>query len=205
MNNLLVTSAGFNSINNYVSKDNIELFKKISNGKKVVIVANAAPPESGNYIARENVKENFLKVGATKVDIVDLNKDNVSTILDYDVIYGLGGNVTHLINLINNTNYKELLIEFLKKGVYIGESAGSIILSRNVKWYYDIQKGTKPKYDVILDSYDGIGLIDINVFPHYQRLDKERQDKITKYEIDNNIKITRLNDGEIIEYNYQGE
>ncbi len=205
MNNLLVTSAGFNSINNYVSEDNIELFKKISNGKKVVIVANAAPPESGNYIARENVKENFLKVGATKVDIVDLNKDNVSTILDYDVIYGLGGNVTHLINLINNTNYKELLIEFLKKGVYIGESAGSIILSRNVKWYYDIQKGTKPKYDVILDSYDGIGLIDINVFPHYQRLDKERQDKITKYEIDNNIKITRLNDGEIIEYNYQGE
>ena len=133
MNNLLVTSAGFNSINNYVSEDNIELFKKISNGKKVVIVANAAPPESGNYIARENVKENFLKVGATKVDIVDLNKDNVSTILDYDVIYGLGGNVTHLINLINNTNYKELLIEFLKKGVYIGESAGSIILSRNVK------------------------------------------------------------------------
>ena len=106
MNNLLVTSAGFNSINNYVSEDNIELFKKISNGKKVVIVANAAPPESGNYIARENVKENFLKVGATKVDIVDLNKDNVSTILDYDVIYGLGGNVTHLINLINNTNYK---------------------------------------------------------------------------------------------------
>ena len=205
MNNLLVTSAGFNSINNYVSEDNIELFKKISNGKKVVIVANAAPPESGNYIARENVKENFLKVGATKVDIVDLNKDNVSTILDYDVIYGLGGNVTHLINLINNTNYKELLIEFLKKGVYIGESAGSIILSRNVKWYYDIQKGTKPKYDVILDSYDGIGLIDINVFPHYQRLDKERQDKITKYEIDNSIKITRLNDGEIIEYNYQGE
>ena len=205
MNNLLVTSAGFNSINNYVSEDNIELFKKISNGKKVVIVANAAPPESGNYIARENVKENFLKVGATKVDIVDLNKDNVSTILDYDVIYGLGGNVTHLINLINNTNYKELLIEFLKKGVYIGESAGSIILSRNVKWYYDIQKGTKPKYDVILDSYDGIGLIDINVFPHYQRLDKERQDKITKYEFDNNIKITRLNDGEIIEYNYQGE
>ena len=61
-NNILVTSAGFNTINNYVSEDNRKLFKEISNGKKVLIIANAAPPDSGNYIARENVLENFLKV-----------------------------------------------------------------------------------------------------------------------------------------------
>ena len=129
MENILVTSGGFNTINNYVSEENIELFKKISNGKKVLIIANAAPFESGNYIARENVKENFLKVGAIKADIVDLNKDSINIMLDYDIIYGLGGNVTNLLELIEIKPFKELFNKFLEKGIYIGESAGSIILS----------------------------------------------------------------------------
>lgn len=203
MNNILVTSGGFNSINNYVSEENIELFKKISNGKKVLIIANAAPPESGNYIARENVKENFLKVGAIKADIVDLNKDNINIILDYDIIYGLGGNVTNLVDLNQTTPFKELLIKFLEKGIYIGESAGSIILSKDTKYIYDIKKGTKPKYDVILNSYSGLGLIDIDIFPHYQKTDDITKEKINNYEINHNTKIIRLNDGDIISFEYK--
>jgi len=65
MENILVTSAGFNSINNYVSEENVELFKRIASGKKVLIVANAAPEGTGNYAGRENVRENFMKVGAS--------------------------------------------------------------------------------------------------------------------------------------------
>ena len=203
MENIIVTSGGFNIINNYVSEENIEYFKKISFGKKVLIIANAAPIGSVNYVAREDVRKNFLSVGAIKADIVDLNKDNVNMILDYDVIYGLGGNVTYLLELIRNTNFKELLIKFLEKGIYIGESAGSIILSSDTKYIYDLKKGTKPKYDVILDSYEGLGLIDIYVFPHYQREKEEIKNRVDNYEKENNITITRLNDGEIITYNYE--
>ena len=202
MNNIIVKSGGFNSINNYVSNENIELFKKISEGKKVIIIANAAPEGSGNYIARENVKENFLKVGAVSCDIVDLDKDNVNKILDYDVIYMLGGNVGKLIELNHNTNIKELIIKFLEKGIYIGESAGSMILSKNVKYIYDLKKGTKAKYSVIYDSYDGFGLIDYYILPHYQKEDKIMDEKVVNYELNNNIKLTKLNDGEIILCNY---
>ena len=202
MNNIIVTSGGFNSINNYVSDENIELFKKISEGKKVIVIANAAPEGSGNYIARENVKENFLKVGAVSCDIVDLNKDNVDTILNYDVIYMLGGNVGKLIELNHNTNIKELIIKFLEKGIYIGESAGSMILSKDVKYIYDLKKGTKPKYSVIYDSYDGFGFIDYYILPHYQKEDEMMDEKVVNYELNNNIKLTKLNDGEIILCNY---
>ena len=202
MENILVTSAGFNSINNYVSEENVELFKRIANGKKVLIVANAAPEGTGNYVARENVRENFMKVGASQVDILDINSDNVDIMLDYDVIYGLGGNVTNLIELNRNTNFKEVLIKFLEKGIYIGESAGSMILSDSVKWVYELKKGTKPKYDVELESYEGLGLIDIYVYPHFQKASEEMKEKINNYEINNNIKITRLSDGEIITYNF---
>ncbi len=205
MDNIIVTSGGFNSINNYVSDENIELFKKISEGKKVIIIANAAPVGSGNYIARENVKENFLKVGATSCDIVDLDIDTVNKILDYDVIYMLGGNVGKLLELNQNTNIKEIIIKFLEKGIYIGESAGSMILSKSVKYIYDLKKGTKPKYSVIYDSYEGFGLIDIYILPHYQKEDRMMDEKVKNYELENNIKLTKLNDGEIITYNYNKE
>ena len=205
MDNIIVTSGGFNSINNYVSDENIELFKKISEGKKVIIIANAAPVGSGNYIARDNVKENFLKVGATSCDIVDLDIDTVNKILDYDVIYMLGGNVGKLLELNQNTNIKEIIIKFLEKGIYIGESAGSMILSKSVKYIYDLKKGTKPKYSVIYDSYEGFGLIDIYILPHYQKEDRMMDEKVKNYELENNIKLTKLNDGEIITYNYNKE
>lgn len=205
MGNIIVTSGGFNSINNYVSEENVELFKQIANGKKVLIIANAAPEGSGNYIARENVKENFLNVGATKADVVDLNSDNLNVILDYDVIYGLGGNLTYLIDLAQLPSFKDLLTKFLEHGTYIGESAGSMILSDDVKYAYDIKKGTKPKYDVDLPSYAGLGLIDIYIYPHFQKANEEMQIKTVNYESSNGIKITRLNDGDIITYVYNNE
>lgn len=202
MDNILITSSGFNTVNNYVSDENINLFKEISNGKRVIIIANAAPYGTGNYVARENVKENFLKVGAKEVDIVDLDKDNVNIILDYDIIYVLGGNITNLIELNKDTNFKEVLIKFLEKGLYIGESAGSMILGNDLKYIYDLKKGTKPKYDVILDSYEGLGLVDMYLYPHYQKTKEDMQEKVNNYELEKGIKITRLNDGEIISYNY---
>ena len=202
MENILVTSGGFNTVNNYVSESNIELFRTISSGKKVLIIANAAPEGSGNYVARENVKSNFLKAGATKADVVDLNKDNVEMILDYDIIYGLGGNLTYLIELIKTTNFKELLIKFLDSGIYIGESAGSMILADDVKYAYDLKKGTKPKYDVELDTYAGLGLIDAYIYPHYQKASEEMKTKTLDFEKKTGIKITRLCDGDIISFNF---
>lgn len=203
MGKILVTSGGYNTVNNYVSDENIELFNKISNGKKVLIIANAAPETSGNYIARENVKENFLKSGAILVNVIDLNKDNISVMTNYDIIYVLGGNPVYLIELIKIQSFKETLIKFLEKGIYIGESAGSMILSDDLKYAYEVQGNTKPKYNVKLDSYAGLGLIDIYVYPHFQKTSELEQNNVSEYEKNNNIKITRLYDGNIICYSYE--
>ena len=203
MGNIIVTSGGFNTINNNVSDENIKFFKKLANGKRVLIVANAAPEGSGNYVARENVKNNFYDSGAIKVDVVDLDENNINIILNYDIIYCLGGNVIHLIKLNNTTPFKELLIRFLEKGIYIGESAGSMILADNLKYAYDILKETKPKFNVELESYSGLGLIDDHILPHFQRTAEEAKRKADDYEVNNKIKVTRLKDGEIIAFRYE--
>ena len=200
--NILITSGGFNDINNYVSYSNRELFERISKGKKVLVLANAAPEGTGNYSARENVKENFLNVGAIIVDILDIDNSNIESILKYDIVYGVGGNPTYLIELNKATNLKEVLIKFLKKGIYIGESAGSMILCEDLKYAYTIKKGTKPKYDVELDTYKGLNFVKYKIYPHYNKVNEEMEEKIKLYEDKYDEKITRLNDGEIIKIRY---
>ncbi len=200
--NIVLTSSGFNDINNYVSEKMKELFKEIAYKKKVMILSNAAPFGSGNYIARENVKDNFLKIGASKVDIIDLDEKNLTMMHDYDIIYGLGGNITYLIELNRTISFKEELIKFLKHGIYIGESAGSMILCDDLKWIYEIKKGTKPKYDVALETYTGLHITDYKVLPHWNKIDENIIKKVETFEKENNMKINRLKDGEYILTNY---
>ena len=201
--NLVLSSSGFNDLSNKVSSEIIELFKKISHNKKILILANAAPFGDGNYDARARVQQNFLNIGAKNVDIVDLTKDNLNIIESYDVIYGIGGNPEYLIYLSQKTEFKKYLIEFLKHGIYIGESAGSIILSNDLKWLYDIKKGTKKKYDIVFESYQGLGLTKLNIFPHYDIISPEVNTKIQVYEQEKNIQIDRLADGKFILEYYQ--
>jgi len=199
-NNIIVTSSGFIDSAER-SKEIDELFIKVCKGKKVLVIDNAAstPEISSNYSQRVCVQKNFKNSGAIISDILTINENNTNKILDYDCLYVLGGNVTELVKLVNNTDFKEQLIRFLKKGIYIGESAGSIILSKDVKYIYDLKKGTKAKYDEKLDTYKGLGLIDINIFPHYNRTSEDIRERI-KNHTDTSIKI--LNDGEFILKSY---
>ena len=176
----------------------VEIFQEIANNKKIIIIANAAPFGTGNYKARENVKENFFNVGANKVDIIDLDNSNLDIIFEYDVIYVLGGDLQYLISLNKNPRLKEIIVQFLERGIYIGESAGSVFLGKDAQYYYDIKKGTKPKYDVCLDTYKCLGLIDVFIYPHFQKADDVMKIKTKKYEKEHNIQIRRLNDGDII-------
>jgi Peptidase E len=202
MENIILTSSGFNDVNNYVSDEMKNLLIKISKGKKVMILSNAAPKGTGNFVARENVKENFINGGADQVDIFDLNEENISSMLDYDVIYGLGGDPTYLIELNQNPNFKETMIKFLEKGIFVGESAGSLIMCEDLKWLYIIKKGSKKKYDVELDTYQGLGLTEHMVFPHWNKVSDSMKEKAENYENAFNTSLTKLNDGEFISIEY---
>lgn len=198
MKNIILTSNGF--INSSPRSKKIdELFKEIANDKKVLILGNATLGGS-NTSQREPVKTNFENVGARQVDIVDINIDNQKCILEYEVIYVIGGDPRYLLDLVATTNIKDILKQFLKSGgIYIGESAGSMILGNNLKWVWEVKKGTKPKYDIEPKSYEGLGFTNYNIFPHWNTT-KE----VTKIKaLEHNEKITPLNDGQFIEVEYK--
>ena len=81
---------------------------------------------------------------------------------DYDVIFLMGGNPIKQIEIINKINLKNLIN---KAKVVIGVSAGAINLSNEAIYYND--------YSEKIEIYDGIGLTDINVYPHFDINTKE--------------------------------
>ena len=81
---------------------------------------------------------------------------------DYDVIFLMGGNTIKQIEIINKINLKNLIN---KAKVVIGVSAGAINLSNEAIYYND--------YSEKIEIYDGIGLTDINVYPHFDINNKE--------------------------------
>lgn len=80
----------------------------------------------------------------------------------YDVIFLMGGNPINQIEIINKINLKNIIN---KAKVVIGVSAGAINLSEEAIYYND--------YSEKIEMYDGIGLTDINVYPHFDITNKD--------------------------------
>lgn len=194
--NIILTSNGFHNKTKR-SKEIDEVFEKIAKNKSVVIILNATK-EGSNVQNINDVKANFEKVGANIVDLLMINTENVAEIFKYDVIYTMGGDPRILLDDFWECNFKQYLIKFLEKGIYIGESAGSMVLCDNLKWVWDIKKGTKPKYDILPKSFEGLNLVKERVYPHFNRVSEQQKEKVNRYEKEHHIEITRLNDGEFI-------
>ncbi len=194
--NILLTSNGFHNETKR-SKEIDEEFEKIAKNKSVVIILNATK-EGSNVQNINDVKSNFQKVGANIVDLLMINKENVAEIFKYDVIYTMGGDPRILLEDFWEYNFKQYLIKFLEKGIYIGESAGSMVLCDNLKWVWDIKKGTKPKYDILPKTFEGLSLVKERIFPHWDAISEELKEKTRIYENKENIEITKLENGKFI-------
>lgn len=99
--------------------------------KQILIIDNGTY-NTGNYNKRQENVEEFYKYGAKNIKLITIDKDNIKSILNYDVCYVMGGSIANLVELVNTTDIKNVLEIFLEKGIYIGESAGSIILDKDV-------------------------------------------------------------------------
>lgn len=83
-----------------------------------------------------------------------------------DFIYVTGGNTFFLLQELRRTGADNILVQEINKGkLYIGESAGAIIVSPDI--------GYSAKMDCVekapdLKDYSGLNLINFYVVPHYK-------------------------------------
>lgn len=124
------------------------------------------------------IKNIYKELGCTPVYLkkknVTKNPDIVrNKIEEADIIYIGGGDTIKLMDTVREYNIDELLIKAAKRGCVIaGISAGAILLSNKGLSDSYILRGESKDYKFI----DGLGIININICPHYNSNDKKKAD-----------------------------
>ena len=163
---LLLTSGGL--ANQSIVKALQELVIKPFFVLKIAFIPTAANIEEGDkwwLIGDLNICK---QLGFASVDIVDISalpkEIWLKRLDDADIIMVEGGNTYHLMYWFNKSGLSEILPELLKSKVYIGISAGSLIVTPNIL----NSAAEKPPAEIIGDTiYDqGLALVDFMVEPH---------------------------------------
>jgi dipeptidase E len=102
-----------------------------------------------------------------RIEIVDLlaNDNEVvsARIALADIIFVTGGNSDYLKRVFNKTGFSNILPELLKTKVYVGISAGSMVMGRRISAEaYKVMYGIADEFSV--PEY--LNLVDFSIMPH---------------------------------------
>ncbi|PIR04169.1 MAG: hypothetical protein COV59_03215 [Candidatus Magasanikbacteria bacterium CG11_big_fil_rev_8_21_14_0_20_39_34] len=163
---LLLTSAGIR--NESLKKALFELVGKTPEQTKLAFIPTASNVEVGDkgWLIEDLVS--LQQCGFAEIDIADisaLEPDLLRTKLENaDVLYFEGGNTYHLMRWIEKSGLTKMLPELLENKVYVGVSAGSIIVSKDLALRMSqelFEEDLDEKQDI-----PGLHLVDYYVVPH---------------------------------------
>ncbi len=179
--------------------------KEVLKGKTVTFIPTASIPESIKFYVGSG-KKALEKLGL-KVDELELTKATTEEISDKlcknDYIYITGGNTFFLLQELRKTGADKIIIDQIQSGkLYIGESAGSMIMSPNIDYAKGMDECKKAPE---LDSFSALSLVDFYPLPHHTNFPfKNAVEKIlAKYESElklypiSNFQVILVN-GEIV-------
>jgi dipeptidase E len=163
---LVLCSEGFRTRNTVQAC--VELVGKPQDQISVAVINEAyAVEESDKYWTIKNLHDvavNF-KGGLDLVNLLALSLDEVEQrLMQKDVIFVVGGNMDYLMRLFDKTGFSKLLPRLLETKVYIGSSAGSIVLGKRLPTaaYSAIYGGSRESLEV--DKY--LELVDFAFLSH---------------------------------------
>lgn len=131
---LVLCSEGFHTPNTVQAC--VDLVGKSQDEIKVAIINEAYAVEKGDkYWVVDNlnsVTQNF-KGGIDIINLLALSLDEVEARIEKcDVIFVIGGDNDYLMSVFNKTGFAELLPKLLETKVYVGSSAGSIVVGKRI-------------------------------------------------------------------------
>lgn len=134
---------------------------------KIAVINEAYAVEHGNHWRvlddLNRIQVNFPS-GFELVNLLALDIETVKERLKLaDVIFVVGGNTDYLMHVFNKTGFSKILPELLKTKVYVGSSAGSMILAKRVSTAaYTKVYGEENDYDV----KECMNLVNFALKPH---------------------------------------
>ncbi|MEY8354991.1 Type 1 glutamine amidotransferase-like domain-containing protein [Lachnospiraceae bacterium 54-53] len=151
-------------------KDVAKLFPEFASdelkGKTVTFISTAALHEKVNFYVKSGRKA--LEKMGLEVDELEISAAPRSEIANKleknDFIYVSGGNTFFLLQELRRTGAGRIMTEQIDSGkIYIGESAGSMILSPKIEYVKDMDDY---RAAADLNSFDALNIIDFYPLPH---------------------------------------
>lgn len=145
----------------------VELVGKPQDEISVAIINEAYAVEDGDkYWVLDNlssVAKNF-KGGLDIVDLLALPLSKVEeNIMKRDVIFVVGGHTDYLMSVFNETGFSKLLPKLLETKVYVGSSAGSMVIGQRLSTEaHKIMYGEDETYG----TEKFLELVDVAIMPH---------------------------------------
>lgn len=148
----------------------IKLEKFVDRPLKELRIAYIPTAPNGEGYGRWKNGGSFAAAVATGADleVVELEdmsyKDVISPLRKVDLIWMAGGIVGYLLYWIKRVELDKALPEILENTIYLGSSAGSMICSKN---QFAIQNFIGEE-ECAASLLPGLGLIDFEIYPHYE-------------------------------------
>ena len=134
--------------------------------KSALIITTAAKNKSRNKYSIL-AKEQLSSQGIRRIAFFDLEKNKNIDLSDFDIVYVCGGNTFKLMKYVNDSNFNDSLRKFLKRGgLYIGVSAGSIILGPSIEIAGHGKDGDKNTVNI--KNLDGMNILPYSIYPHFK-------------------------------------
>ena len=173
MKKILLTSCGI--IGERLVTEFKKLFTKEILELKLLYIPVAADGEDGDKTWLDEEYATILELGIKQENILEYKLDYDININNFDAIYMIGGNTEYLLKMIRKTNFDKKIHEAIENGVvYIGSSAGSMVLGANIyasnTFFKDEKRYLKD------DELNALNIFNGSIIPHFQRKDKSKVD-----------------------------
>lgn len=168
-----------------------EILPSLKNKNAVLITTAARGKENNKW----NIltKEQLISLGYENVEFIDLEVNSKLNFEDKDTIYVCGGNTFRLMKAVNGSNFKEEVLKVLDRGgLYIGASAGALILSPTIAIAGEVEPDEN---EVGLEDMTGMNIINFEILPHYS---PEQDTQINNYKLKAKNEIKLITNDEII-------
>lgn len=182
------------------------------NNKRTAYISNAL--DFSNDLERRKQSEQadimqLNEVGLDDIEKIDLrdyfNKEDELTkkISEFGVIWVRGGNCFVLRQAMKLSGFDEIIKGLLNKEdiLYGGYSAGVCILAPTLRGLELVDDPNVKPYESQKETiWDGVGILDYSVVPHYKsdHPESEKIDEVIEYMTKNKIPFKPLRDGEVI-------
>jgi len=151
-------------------KDVASIFEKFAGdvkGKTVTFIPTASIVEKVSFFVKSG-KKALEKMGiiVDELEVSTATTDEITKKLTQnDYIYITGGNTFFLLQELRRSGADKIITEQIDLGkIYIGESAGSIVVAPNIEFVNAMDSVKKAP---ALESMDGLRIVEFYPVPHY--------------------------------------